>query len=1267
MPDDAIFAGLQDARSRQKARGRKSDPAVTSSPPTNNDAEHTKGTDVPSSLPALSKKPHPTLSLSIKSSTEFPSLAKAARSVPPACQEVHPGLMMTPQREGLAKLPLGNDGGISSARPEGDGSQIPVATKPKTTTPAKYHALNGTSSSTAQNDGSSRTQSSSVGRGGFPARRDDRTSWAVDDAIASITPSRPFPSSTTSTGLNRHQSSGSARGGRNGGGIRPRRTEWWRRDPHPMFSPKYAAQRLLIEFPLAISVAHAKAVLEKHFEKYGAVHSVYHYDQTGDRCCKGFVVFEDPVSIQRVFSDPTAKICDLTPDPETAESRVDITIRPSAASDLERIVFIRVTGSHSPEEARDRRQAHHKQYEIEHRDRYNGTGSHRYDSANSIKADGLALVHKELLPERVQLDQVPFRTRNSEHNRLFSSVCVRQISTSWEEFARQVKEACGKRPVNICGISVRHSSEHEFIPQLCDHLGEVCSLRQPSAKFPGWLVTVSGSREGRHMIHELQKIPGFFVRWADERDGLFSDDPTAKTLQWPNISINRPFPQDHSSPSPPDPAIHIPTILQNTLSSPSMPTILGSSPTHPTPRRALVHSSRGRTLVQDNSTGEARFLDECAVFVGRVNKDLESNESLQKRFEKYGRIMCLEFNPRGVAQHVNHATARVMYDNKKSAADAIAGENGAVSFGTHLRCELRKVIQSDVHTRAIYLDANNRPFSPTDVAKGFPDPHQGDPDPAIVDMQTEAPSLDPTPASRARQSTPISKRFATLSPLSAGYPLEGPVSPCFAEMGQDKKEGMESQMGILSLGLSGMASPSFDPSAILSFNSMWGLSQPNGVPALQPLYANGSNPISRVVRNPSPALKPSKLDEKDTPITTPASPSRDIPFATIAKPIEPSSHNLVPVGFKEENGTFTAIYADDELKSYCEKNGLPYPPERRVTPKKEEGHAKFGPAWKESLLPIQTGGHDPSISPLRRGSEAAISGEDRPLLTKLRLRRSRSDYSLDTKSRDGDVSETVSTFGSSKVPSPRGMLSNHHHARKSTPTEASIDDTATPGHQAPHAPGTPADIFQLPSLAMASPPPPIMPQHLIPIPIPFDPRASPVDELGRMGPPYISSHYPIYNSLSSSGSSGPAGFFMNSLNGQHGSNGYPSMTGYDVYAHQMAMQQQQHAMAMSYQYVKQPLNGYGQQSGGREGSAREIWGENGGRGNGGDVPWAGGDDLGNGVGNMKRNESLREKSNNYGSMRGKGRGGRKRGQLYQEQPGQQQQAQTEFADGGWGF
>ncbi|ODN74558.1 hypothetical protein L202_06925 [Cryptococcus amylolentus CBS 6039] len=1259
MPDDAVFAGSQEAKSPKKAQGRRSDPLVASPAPSHpNDTNHTKGTNIPSSLLAVSKTPHPTFTLSTRSSTEFPSLSKAVRSVPAARQEVHPDPKMAPQREILAKSPpLGKDDDILSSPPMTDDNRALVATRGKAIAPAKYHAVTGTSTN-GQHWPLSRNPSNGAEGGNVPSHRNDTNSWAEDDAIASVDCRRPFPSSDSGAGYNRHQSSGGFRGARNGG-IRPRRTDWWRRDPHPMFSPKYAAQRLLIEFPLAISVAHAKAVLEKHFEKYGAVHSVYHYDQTGDRCYKGFVVFEDPVSIQRVFSDPLAKVCDLTPDPDTAESRVDITIRPSAASDLERIVLIRVTGSRSPEEARDRRQAHHKQYDIEHRDRYEGAPSQRYDSASSINADGLALVHKELLPERVNLDQIPFKVRTKEHHKLFSSVCVRQISTSWEEFARQVEEGCGRRPVNIREISVRHSSEHEFIPQLCDHLGEVCSLRQPSDKFPGWLVTVSGSRDGRHMIHELQKIPGFFVRWADERDGLFSDDPSATTLKWPSHSnAHRPLPQDRSSPSPSDPVIHTPTTPHATIPSSSSLTILGPSPTHPTLRRALWHSYRGRTLVQDNASGEARFLDESAVFVGRVNKDMESNASLQTRFGKYGRIICLEFNPRGVAQHVNHATARVMYDNRQSAADAIAGENGAHSFGSYLRCELRKVTQSDVHTRAIYVDANNRPLSPADVAKAFPDPNQSFPNPAIVDIKV-APSPESTAAPpKARQSPLPSAPFDTLSPYNSGYPYDIPLSPQFPGMMQGQNERIEAQMGAPSLGLSVMAVPNFDPSAILSFNSMWGLSQPNGVPALQPVYANGSGPASRSVSNTPPAHRVPKPDEKDTPITTPATPSQDIPFATIAKIIKPNSHNLTPVGFKEENGIFTAIYADDELKSYCEKNGLPYPPERHVTPKKEDGQAKLGPAWRESLLPIQTGGHDPaSISPMRRGSEAAISKEDRPTLTKLRLRRSRSDYSLDTRLRDGDVSEAVSSFGSSRVPSPRGLLSNHHPHGRLTPTGSFIDDPI-PGHHVPYVASTPADMFQFPSLVMSPPPPPVMPQNLIPIPIPVDTRASPADELGRMGPPYISSHYPIYDSLSSSGSSGPAGCYLHNMNGHNASIGYPSMMGYDVYAHQMAVQQQQHAMAMGYQYTKQPPHG------GREGPGRENWGGSGFRGNGGDVHWAEGNDSGNGAGNMRRNDSsIKGRTNNYGSMRGKGKGGRRRGQLYQGQQPSRQQAQTEFAEG----
>lgn len=111
-----------------------------------------------------------------------------------------------------------------------------------------------------------------------------------------------------------------------------------------------------------------------------------------------------------------------------------------------------------------------------------------------------------------------------------------------------------------------------------------------------------------------------------------------------------------------------------------------------------------------------------------------------------------------------------------------------------------------------------------------------------------------------------------------------------------------------------------------------------------------------------------------------------------------SNMKLKPVAYKEENGTVKAIYDDDELKAYCVENNLPYPPQPGRTTKKasDEGFI-VTQDWRKSLLPVQTGGHDSSLpSPLRRGSIAFVEAQGQSSLSKLRLLRSQSDYSLPT-------------------------------------------------------------------------------------------------------------------------------------------------------------------------------------------------------------------------------------------------------------------------------
>ncbi|KIR29719.1 hypothetical protein I309_01204 [Cryptococcus deuterogattii LA55] len=436
--------------------------------------------------------------------------------------------------------------------------------------------------------------------------------------------------------------------------IKPRgssRRDWWRRDPHPMFSPKYAAQRLLVD---------------------------YHYDQNGDRCSKGFVVFIDPTSIQKVLTDPHSNICANALDPE-APRDMAISIRPSSASDLERTVFIRVTGYQSAAEAREPHHEYQLTLEQEIKAKHissedQNSFSMTHDMRGMVKSDELLPFHKTLLPEKVVLDQVPMK---------------------------------GKTPGKYYST---------FVPQLCDHLAEICSIRPPNEKHCGWLVSVSGSRDGRHMMHELQKIPGFLVRWADEGDGLFDDAEPA--LEASPLNCTCSF-EDHPFPTETDDAGSLSTSQTNNH---VFSTWLRSCPTHPHLRRALLHTYRGRPLIEDTSTGETKFLDESAIFVGRLNKRMETYATLYKRFEKYGKICYMEFNPKAVPSHVNNATARVMYQDKESAAEAIARENGSTSFGSAIKVELRRVIHSDVHTSRVYLDANGRIIRPPTVAKLVPEP-----------------------------------------------------------------------------------------------------------------------------------------------------------------------------------------------------------------------------------------------------------------------------------------------------------------------------------------------------------------------------------------------------------------------------------------------------------------------------------------------------------------------------------------------------------------
>ena len=56
--------------------------------------------------------------------------------------------------------------------------------------------------------------------------------------------------------------------------------------------------------------------------------------------------------------------------------------------------------------------------------------------------------------------------------------------------------------------------------------------------------------------------------------------------------------------------------------------------------KTLAPTYKGRLLKEERSEGGSRFVDECAIFVGRLVKGVETEFTLLDRFAKYGRIVC---------------------------------------------------------------------------------------------------------------------------------------------------------------------------------------------------------------------------------------------------------------------------------------------------------------------------------------------------------------------------------------------------------------------------------------------------------------------------------------------------------------------------------------------------------------------------------------------------------------------------------------------------
>jgi hypothetical protein len=76
-------------------------------------------------------------------------------------------------------------------------------------------------------------------------------------------------------------------------------------------------------------------------------------------------------------------------------------------------------------------------------------------------------------------------------------------------------------------------------------------------------------------------------------------------------------------------------------SLPNKPVDIGlSMEEFPHLQRSVVLTYRGRIIRQeDHQDGQPRYIDDAAIFVGRLVKEQENTMSLLKRFERYGKIV----------------------------------------------------------------------------------------------------------------------------------------------------------------------------------------------------------------------------------------------------------------------------------------------------------------------------------------------------------------------------------------------------------------------------------------------------------------------------------------------------------------------------------------------------------------------------------------------------------------------------------------------------
>ncbi|OCF62343.1 hypothetical protein L486_02011 [Kwoniella mangroviensis CBS 10435] len=637
----------------------------------------------------------------------------------------------------------------------------------------------------------------------------------------------------------------------------------------------------------------------------------FHFEPNGNFCEKAIVVFKDKEAVKKVFSDPESRTWVVKSSRNPGNNPVELVIKHSSPHHLSRTVLIRITGprvdararSASPEPA---------------------LPNAEYEETFALR-DQLGPYHRAPLPVRIYIDAVPTLFRDGRSN---FRAKIRPRHISFKQLYEQAKEETGKDMTQIGELDLRRRvPERDIIPVLCDYFAEVCDISPPTAKGQGWLVTVGGIQDARHLMDEISKIPGFFARWADEGDGY---DANAEVEIPPSVTTEPVTPITREGPTV--------TPLSQPIPQYAYPPS-GYSPNHPNLRRTILHTYKGRPLIHDMSSDEERFIDERAIFVGRLVKQVETSATLLKRFSRYGTISTIEYNPSYSA--ASYATARILYQDKDSADRAIAHENGSISFGSSIKVEVRKVLSNDVQFKEMYIDDSGRAISPSMVS-------QYSPASATVQAPHFLPAMD-----HANQHPLSAGLYPGMMPpthfgmwyhpqfqppmMPAPYPI--PMNPGSAPTGNPVEPAPS------------VATPYMDTrnrSQVASNMQLPMLCAAWGIGYLPP----GALPFPFAAPTPSTGNDGAGSAPPAAPVPGPdLNPEASSVESSIELPDGLSSWSrLNPIGFTNEDGMLKPVYDPKDLKDYCAEN--------KITLPKGADPSSIVKQEEVTLLPIQSGGHD---------------------------------------------------------------------------------------------------------------------------------------------------------------------------------------------------------------------------------------------------------------------------------------------------------------------